>query len=363
MTTSVTQAPSYAFPTRTKAILDTDIGYLNDDSIALAVLLGSPEVDLLGVSVVAGNFDHDQEVIDGLSMLERLGRTDVPLWRGAKRPLVHDRGRYHEGCWGGFATYEETTYPLGRPPAVEPAPLYSPAAISEAAHKYPGEVTIFAIGPLTNIAVALSADPELAELLRGIVIMGGAIAGLPNGAGNVTPTSEFNFWVDPEAAAIVLRSGAPILTVPLNVCRPVSYTEKFHQEALKGSGPGVDLLEERMRGVFDSGTDDGDVANFSHYGLTDSTAVIAGLRPELGTVERLTFQIDLSHGPAYGTSYTYRLGNLMDAKIADAPGVWDAMVQPARLDGAVSDPVEVDVCVSIDPDGVRAQCVRRLTSL
>lgn len=349
---------------RDRVIFDTDIGYLNDDSIALGVVLGSPEIELLGVAVVAGNFDHDQEVIEGLSMLERYGRLELPLWPGADRPFIHERGPYEERGWGRFATFTEPHYPLGRPAKCEASTVRAAAAISSAAREKPGTLAIIAVGPLTNLAIAFALDPELPRLLKRLVIMGGAVASFPGGAGNVTPTAEFNIWVDPEAAAMVLRAPVEKLLVPLNVTRQVTYTAEFHQAVLDGKGLAAEILGERMGGFFEAGTDSRDVANFSNYGLTDSTAVIAALRPELFEIRRMVCQVDLSHGPAYGTTYLYQLGDINDAKVLDTPGVWDAFVQPYRLTGAVSAPFELDVALSTpDPDAIRQECLQRLGAL
>ena len=90
----------------------------------------------------------------------------------------------------------------------------------------PGEVTILAIGPLTNVAMALMLEPGLAAKIKKLVIMGGAVAALPDGAGNITPNAEFNFWVDPEAARMVLRSGIPIELTPLNVTRKTAFKKQ-----------------------------------------------------------------------------------------------------------------------------------------
>lgn len=360
----VLDVPSYRPEKKRKVILDTDIAWLNDDNIAMALCLGSKDIELLGVTVVAGNYDQSQEIVDGLSMLERMGYEELPMWRGADRPLANYRNRTDENAWGGFATFPKVIFPLGREPKVKAAPGFAAKAISDLAHQYPHEITIFAIGPMTNVALALAADPELADLLKGIMIMGGAIPGLPNGSGNCNPVAEFNFYVDPEAAAIVLRSGVPILLVPLNACRRVAYTKEFHAALLKGKGVGVDLLKERMDGVFDEKAVDLETANFSHYGLCDSTACTLGLHPEMGKVMRLTVQIDLGHGPTYGASYGYLLSSLSKAKMDNIPGVYDGLIQPSRLDGAVSDPVELDVCVDVkDPEEIRRVCLECLTSL
>lgn len=360
----ILETPSYEAGENMKVILDTDVAWLNDDSIAMALCIGSKEVELLGVTVAAGNYDQNQEVIEGLSMLERMGYENIPMWRGADRPLAHYRNRYEENSWGGYASFGPIKYPLGREPKIKEAPGFAARAISDLARQYPHEVTIFAIGPLTNIALALAADPELADLLKGIMIMGGVFTSFPNGEGNCTPVSEFNFFVDPEAAAIVLRSGVPMLLVSLNACRKVVYTKEFHESILKGKGVGVELLEERMRGVFDEGTENMEAANFSHYGINDSATCVLGIKPELGKVERLVVQIDLSHGPSYGASYGYHLTSLAQAKVDNLPGVYEARIQPARLDGAVSDPVVLDVCIDIEyPESIRQECLKRLVSL
>ena len=345
-------------------ILDTDMGYLNDDSIALGVVLGSPEIELLGVSVVAGNLDHDQEVVDALSMLERFGRPEIPVWPGADRPLVHERGPYEARGWGRFATFTPVRHPLGRPPQGAASTERAATAISKAARERPGELTLIAIGPFTNLALAFALDPELPGLLRRLVLMGGAVPSFPGGAGNVTPTAEFNVWVDPEAAAMVFRAPVETLLVTLNVTRQVAYTPQFHRELLRRGGVAANMLGERMGAFFDAGADDRDVANFSNYGLTDSTAVVAALRSDLFEIRRMTAQVDLGHGPAYGTTYLYHPGDLDQAKVDNLPGVWDAFIQPHPLGGAVSAPVELDVAWRCrDPDAVRAECLARLCAL
>jgi inosine-uridine nucleoside N-ribohydrolase len=201
-------------------ILDTDPGIGTpgsdvDDGLAIALALLHPGCELLGLTIVAGNVPHEDGLPNALRLLEIAGRADVPVYAGATRPLVRDPGRYRarqderrrqalEGFWD--------LLPLG-PPTSRAAPGRAPEFIVEALRARPGEITLVAIGPCTNVAAALLLDPGAATLVHEIVVMGGAIR-VP---GLVTPAVEFNIGADPEAAAVVLGSGAPVTLVPLDV--------------------------------------------------------------------------------------------------------------------------------------------------
>lgn len=196
-----------------RVIIDTDPGV--DDALALLLALRSPELKIEAITPVAGNVPLDLTLPNALRMVEIAGRTDIPVAAGARGPLlrrlVTATYAHGENGLGGAIFPEPTTKPVGTPAS---------ELIRQIVRKYPGEVTLIPIGPLTNIATALNSDPELASMVRGLTMMGGSLSG-----GNITPAAEFNVYVDPEAARIVFQSGIPITMVGLDVTRRTSLTE------------------------------------------------------------------------------------------------------------------------------------------
>jgi len=197
-----------------RVIIDTDPGV--DDALALLLAMRSPELRIEGITAVAGNVPLALTLPNALRMVEIAGRDDIPVAAGAKGPLLRRLVT---------ATYAHGENGLGGAIFPEPKrkPVDDPAAefIRKTVRKYPGEVTLLTIGPLTNIAAALNADPELAPMMRALVMMGGSLSG-----GNITPAAEFNVYVDPEAARIVFRSGIPVTMVGLDVTRKTSLTDE-----------------------------------------------------------------------------------------------------------------------------------------
>src|SRR6202171_2765631 len=196
-----------------RVIIDTDPGV--DDALALLLAMRSPELKIEGITAVAGNVPLELTLPNALRMVEIAGRTDIPVAAGAKAPLVRRlvTAAYAHGENGlGGAVF----------PAPKIKPIPEPAAqfIRQLVRKYPSEVTLITIGPLTNVATALNSDPELAAMVRSLVMMGGSLSG-----GNITTAAEFNVYVDPEAARIVFQSGIPITMVGLDVTRKTSLTE------------------------------------------------------------------------------------------------------------------------------------------
>jgi inosine-uridine nucleoside N-ribohydrolase len=197
-----------------RVIIDTDPGV--DDALALLLAMRSPELKIEGITPVAGNVPLELTLPNALRMVEIAGRTDIPVAAGAKAPLVRRlvtaAYAHGENGLGGAVFPEPKTKPIAQPAA---------EFIRDIVRKYPHEVTLIPVGPLTNIAAALNLDPELAALIRGVVMMGGSLSG-----GNITPAAEFNVYVDPEAARIVFQSGIPIKMVGLDVTRKTSLTEE-----------------------------------------------------------------------------------------------------------------------------------------
>jgi inosine-uridine nucleoside N-ribohydrolase len=205
-----------------RVIIDTDPGV--DDALALLLAMRSPELKIEAITAVAGNVPLELSLPNALRMVEISGRTDIPVAAGAKAPLqrrlVTATYAHGENGLGGAVFPEPTIKPVSEPAA---------ELIRQVIRKYPGEVSLIPIGPMTNIATALDLDSELAGMVRGIVMMGGSLSG-----GNITPAAEFNVYVDPEAARIVFQSGIPITMVGLDVTRKTSLTDE-HVRVLEAS--------------------------------------------------------------------------------------------------------------------------------
>jgi inosine-uridine nucleoside N-ribohydrolase len=215
----------------TRILLDCDPGH--DDAIALLLALASPELELLGVTTVAGNQTLDKTTANALRVLEFVGRGDVPVAAGADRPLARELF---------VAEYVHGESGLDGPAL--PAPSGAPVeqhAIDFLAERILGSerpVTLVPVGPLTNVALLLARYPESAGNVERIVLMGGAIA-----EGNVTPAAEFNIYVDPEAAWRVFRSGVPLTMIGLDVTHKALMGDE-HAARLRASGAVGEMVAE-----------------------------------------------------------------------------------------------------------------------
>lgn len=216
-----------------KIIIDTDPG--QDDAAAIMLALGSPELDILGITTVAGNVPLSRTSTNARIILEFCSRPDIKVFAGADRPIARPlvTAEHVHGKTG-----------LDGPDLHEPQmPLQAQHAVDfiiETLKREPsGTVTLCTLGPLTNIATALEKAPEIAGRVRELVMMGG---GFFEG-GNITPAAEFNIYVDPEAAAAVFRSGIPIVMMPLDVTHKV-LTLKSRVETLReiGNRPALALV-------------------------------------------------------------------------------------------------------------------------
>ncbi|CUH40910.1 Pyrimidine-specific ribonucleoside hydrolase RihA [Jannaschia seosinensis] len=198
-----------------KIIIDTDPG--QDDAVGILLALASPELEVLGITAVAGNVPLDLTASNALKVCELAGRSDVPVRAGCDRPLARD-----------LVTAEHVHGKTGLDGADLPDPV-TPLAdghavdwIIETIRAEPeGSVTLCPLGPLTNIATALTRAPDIAPRIARIVLMGGAYFEV----GNITPAAEFNIYVDPEAAQTVFRSGVPLTVLPLDVTHKVLTTQ------------------------------------------------------------------------------------------------------------------------------------------
>lgn len=265
-----------AEPTRTRIILDTDMamgvpGSDIDDGFALALALAEPAIAVDLVTTVNGNADVESGSFLSGELLDRLGFPQVPVIQGAAAPLVlPDRRR------GAPAAIREQ---FGHR---SPRPGYAAAELAARTAAEPGELSVVAIGPLTNVAAAINLDPDFATNVREIVVMGGVYLEHTNRQGM---PGEFNFWVDPEAADAVLRSGAAIRLVGLDVTLQVRLTRE-HAEAMRaGESTFGAFAGEYTLGWIDhmAKRNPGDPEAARSCAMHDPLAVAAVARPELLT--------------------------------------------------------------------------------
>ena len=281
---------------RIPVIFDTDFVMPPwDDSMALMLALQSPEIDVLGVTTVAGNESVERATSDVLRMLEIAGRADVPVYIGADMPLVHEKSDYAVASYGKWYSDEPPPEPYGGFARKRAEDESAASFIVDTVLARPGEITIIAIGPLTNIAQAIRQQPTFASKVRRLVIMGGAIAALPDGAGNITPNAEFNFWVDPEAAHVTLRSGIPIELSPLNVSRRSSLDRDWYRKMVAVDNPLTSLLKATLGRRFEEEPD-------RTWFMYDQIAVASIIDPDLVKVEEMYVDVDINHGISYGVS-------------------------------------------------------------
>ena len=295
------------------------------NQMAMLALLQAPQLKVLGITMVTGNAWRDEETLHTLRMLELTGHSDVPVAKGAVFPLIRtqletqlsavlDGNVTWLGAWGEGPTMQVETKggvtpvtpdklrshgPYEIPPMAEGQPTLKPIDEDAAhflvrqVHAHPHEVTIYAAGPMTNIALAISIDPEFAALTQGIVLMGGSLNPQTDDPEFATsPRHEFNFWFDPEAAHIVLRADWPrvdVTTVDVSIKAP--FTAKMLDEISKSQTPAAKYIAAWSQ---------------DRYYLWDELAACAWLDPKLITKEQLIYMdVDLSHGPSYGDTLTW----------------------------------------------------------
>ncbi|HVM76141.1 MAG TPA: nucleoside hydrolase [Candidatus Saccharimonadales bacterium] len=332
----------FAFPslipaqTRRKIILDQDArGPATTDQQSMLLLLQSPNVDVLGITVVSGDQWRDEEVSHTLRMLELTGHFNIKVYPGAVFPLINSKeeiarweklyGRVeYQGAWNQHKIRTPTGATLTgawnsgkyREPFEVPNPLPEghptlKAESEDAAHflirmvhQYPGEVTIYAGGPLTDLAQAISLDPQFPGLAQELVIMGGSIAPDVPMSWRQNSRREFNFWWDPEAVHITLRAPwkkVTITTVDISV--KTRFTRGMIDQVAKSNSPSAQYIAKWADEEF----------------LWDELAALAWLDPSIITKEQsLYMDIDISHTASYGNTLTWVEG--------DQPGLGERLV-------------------------------------
>ena len=271
-----------------RIIIDTDPGV--DDALSFLLALASKEIKLEALTTTQGNVTVDKATRNALSVLELAKAAHIPVARGSELPLVQPllaSALVHGESGVGNSKLPE--------PKSRPVPTHAVDFLIEKAVAEPGEISIFPIGPLTNIAMAIRKESAFARSVKELVIMGGAI----REGGNVTPLAEFNIFVDPHAAHIVFHSGIPITLIPLDVTQKCILKQDHVEQLLKIRSPisrfVADAVEDYMKFSLERG----------HTGcaLHDPLTLATVIAPELLTLEEYFVDVDISGGVSMGNTF------------------------------------------------------------
>lgn len=272
----------------TRIIIDTDPGI--DDALAFLLALASPEIKLEALTTTQGNVTAEKAARNALAVLELAHAGHIPVAQGSTLPLVQPL-RASDAVMGASG--------IGNSKLPEPrTKLISQHAVDyliERVLAEPSEISIFPIGPLTNIAMAIRKEPAFANALKELVIMGGAI----QEGGNVTPLAEFNIFVDPHAAHIVFHSGIPITLVPLDATHKCLLQQGHVDRLLKIKSPISHFVKDAVEVYLKSSLDLGYPGSVLHDPLTLATIIA----PELLTLKEFYVDVDISGGVSTGKTF------------------------------------------------------------
>ena len=314
-----------------KIIFDTDPGV--DDAMAIQLLLASPEFDLVGMTTVFGNTNVDQCTINALRLLHLAGRDDVPVAKGASQPL--------NGKFGGGVPYvhgedgQGNTYAPESPRSAVLQPAYK--LINELVNQHPGEITLVAVGPLTNLAILLHHHPEIVEKVAEVIVMGGNIY-CP---GNITPAAEANIFNDPEAADRVFGAGWPITLIGLDVTHQVFMPEAAIYTLKEMEGAINQFVASAVPYYLNFFKNNNQIEGiFVH----DSSTLAYLLHPELFKAEKYPVRVDTSQSISRGKTW-------IASSVSDSDSPFMAPWQNRQ---------KVNVCYDVAGDKVAQLIVERL---
>jgi purine nucleosidase len=296
-----------------KVIIDQDAaGPGGTDMQSILALVNSPDTDVLGITVLTGDAWRDEEVQHALRLMEIIGRTDIPVVPGAVFPLVNSKeyiakwetlyGKLvYQGAWNfarGYAVhgpYEIPPMPEGKP-EIQASTEKAANFLVRMVRLYPHEVTIYAAGPMTDLAQAIALDPQFPELSKELIVMGGSInPHTDNPEFALSPSHEFNFWMDPEASSAVLHAHWPrvaVTTVDISV--KTLMDKELIEQIRKSPAPGAQYIAKYAE------------ANI----LWDELAAVAWLDPTIITKWRkLYMDVYTDHGAGYGNTLVWAPGS------------------------------------------------------
>jgi purine nucleosidase len=269
-----------------RILFDTDPGI--DDACAILLALASPELSLEGLSIVHGNCSVDQATTNALSILELANASHIPVARGCELPLVQPSllaPETHGNTGLGYAELPE--------PRTRPIVQHGTDFLIETILSSPGEITLVAIGPLTNVALAIRQEPRLVQAVREVIVMGGAI----RYEGNTTALAEFNTYVDPHAAHIVYHSGMPITLIPLDVTYQCVLTKGDVQRMRQVDSPITKFVEDATRFYMEFHDE---FQSIEGCVINDPLALALTFAPELCSYREMPVDVDISGGISMG---------------------------------------------------------------
>src|SRR5271168_4379570 len=309
--------------TKRKVIIDQDCaGPGGTDMQAILALVNSPDTEVLGITVLTGDAWRDEEVAHTLRLLEIIGRTDIPVVPGAVFPLVNSKefiarwetlyGKLvYQGAWN-FSRSHPVHGPYEIPPMPEGAPTTQPATETAAqflvrmVRKYPHEVTIYAAGPMTNLALAVALDPQFPKLSKELIVMGGSINPQTNDPEfALSPSHDFNFWMDPEASRAVLHANLPrVVVTTVDISVKTRMEKELIEQVRKSPEPGAQYVAKYAQGNY----------------LWDELAAVAWLDPSIITKSRkLYLDVNTDKGAGYGNTLVWAAGH--------QPGLGEALAE------------------------------------
>ena len=313
-----------------RVIIDTDPGV--DDCAAILLAVASPELQIDALTVTYGNGSMPRCADNARRILGASGRSDIPIYPGAEGPLIRPpTAGWASHIHGGDALGEVTaTQPLWEPADIGPA-RRAAVEIAARALDAPGQITVLALGRMTNVALALRLAPEIADALAGVVVMGGAVR-VP---GNVSPVATANIYEDPEAAAILYDSAVPITQVGLDVCDKCGFSAEQFERLRASSAPAVQLLVSASAYTQAAYRRLGRLADGEAVRYNDVPAVAAAVDPTLMTTQRLPVAVDTGSDLTRGQT------------VVDWYGITGRQAN-------------VDVCLEVDAERLTEMVVERL---
>ena len=307
-----------------KIILDCDPGH--DDAVAIMLAAGSPALDLLGITVVAGNQTLDKTVINALRVCQHLA-IHVPVYRGCGQPMVREKQVIAGEIHGASGLDGPVFAPLQRHAEEKHAVLY----LIDTLMASPGDITVVTTGPLTNLAMAMRLEPAILPKIDQIVLMGGAYQ-----LGNTTPAAEFNIYADAEAAHVVFTSGRPITMVGLDVTRKVlclpRVMARMQQVGSKASRLFVDIMtffNASQKTIF----------GWEGAPLHDPVTIAYLIDPSVLKLREMFTQVDIRSEQSYGRTncdFFNKSGREPNSRVAidiDISRFWDIIEAGLRAFG------------------------------